>query len=127
MKIYDKHSHTLMFILTGIYMLLGVLKGYYSTIDGFAIAYFSLGFFCCMYLMYTYNNPYIEVKNGIIFKAGIIKKKQIKIADIKSLEKVENTLIIKSENDQFKISKGMLDDTKIRNFEEYIRSEMNQG
>ena len=126
MKIYDRHSYTMMFILTGIYMLLGVLKGYFISIDAFSIGYFFMGFLGCIYLVITYQNPFLEIKDDVIIKAGIFKKKRMKIADVKSIEKVENKLLIKSENDQIKISKGMLDDSKLINFEIYLKSKINQ-
>ncbi len=127
MKLYDKHSYKILIIVFGLQIILGVL----GLVDDYTNIYpaiqVSLGLIGIVAVLYFKKHPYVEIANGEIIKQALFKNKRVKIADIKSFDKVENTLIIKSENTQIKIPRGMLDVLEIRKFEEYIRSEINQG
>lgn len=127
MKLYDKHSHKLLIIVSGLQIILGVLGLVRDYTNIFPSIQISLGLIGIVAALYFKKYPYVEIANGEIIKQALFKNKRVKIADIKSFDKVENTLIIKSENTRIKIPRGMLDVLEIRNFEEYIRSEMNQG
>ena len=127
MKIYDKQSHKLLIIVFGLQIILGVLGLVRDYTNIFPSIQISLGLVGILAALYFKKYPYVEIANGEIIKQALFKNKRVKIADIKSFDKVENTLIIKSENTRIKIPRGSLDVLEIRKFEEYIRSEMNQG
>lgn len=127
MKIYDKQSHKLLIIVFGLQIILGVLGLVRDYTNIFPSIQISLGLIGIVGALYFKKYPYVEIANGEIIKQALFKNKRVKIADIKSFDKVENTLIIKSENTRIKIPRGSLDVLEIRKFEEYIRSEMNQG
>jgi len=125
MKIYDKQSHKLLIIVFGLQIILGVLGLVRDYTNIFPTIQISLGLIGIVGALYFKKYPYVEIANGEIIKQALFKNKRVKIADIKSFDKVENTLIIKSENTRIKIPRGSLDVFEIRKFEEYIRSEMN--
>lgn len=127
MKIYDKQSHKLLIIVFGLQIILGILGLVSDYTNIFPSIQISLGLVGILAALYFKKYPYVEIANGEIIKQALFKNKRVKVADIKSFDKVENTLIIKSENTRIKIPRGSLDVLEIRKFEEYIRSEMNQG
>lgn len=126
MKIYDKHFFTTYMTIFGLQILVGVFGLVRDYMNTYPYILISLGLIGIVGALYFKKYPYVEIANGEIIKQALFKNKRVKIADIKSFDKVENTLIIKSENTRIKIPRGSLDVLEISEFEEYVRGKINK-
>ncbi|SIS74053.1 hypothetical protein [Belliella pelovolcani] len=126
MKIYDRQSHKTSIFIFGLQIILGVFGLVNDITNLFSYVLIFLSLIGILAALYFKKFPYIEIADGEIIKQALFKNKSVKIADIKSFEKIENKLIIKTENKQIKISRDIVDVLEIRKFEEYIKNKINQ-
>lgn len=106
------------------WLCLGVAFIFYSTTNWQSYSHIILSAIVFLIYIYSKRSGYLSIKEGFIYKNGLIKK-NIKISNIKKIQKYKGKYILSTEASNFEINTYLLDAPGLEMLNQFLKDSAN--